>query len=390
MNNLRPLGFFLAGAASVIALDPRVWSWPLRLMPNPLQAEMILPISWATDTLLYAAAIVAVLSITILGATRVLRREAMETQPNPDPHREALATMELLNAQILAVLDAICEQSAKNDSQLMRLDDIRRETDAAVSSIQVKRLVGRLAAVCLEATQDSRMLREKLSLAQSDTEALKIDLSKAKSLAEIDPLTGIANRRSFDAHLAEQVANHHASKLPVCLLLADIDHFKKINDTYGHQVGDMVIKHFAAVIAQSVRSTDFVARFGGEEFSVILPKASVGNALGVAERVRQSLAQTSWAGTLPSGAKRPTASFGIAEILDDETPGQLFERADRMLYSAKRLGRDRIEHDSTVVSERDRNGVHREPTGNALIQSEQPAGCQIAEIKSSLRGAGHA
>lgn len=176
----------------------------------------------------------------------------------------------------------------------------------------------------------------------------------------------------------------------VDLLLADIDHFKKVNDNYGHHIGDMVIKHFATSIAQSVRSTDFVARYGGEEFAVVLPSASIGNAIGVAERVRQSLAQTSWAGILPASANNPTGSFGIAEVLDGETPAQLFERADRMLYSAKRLGRDRIEHDSAALAEHDRKGTSGNSDRSIIAHSEQLFECRSSEVQCVLKSAKNA
>ena len=126
--------------------------------------------------------------------------------------------------------------------------------------------------------------------------------------------------------------------------MADIDHFKRINDKFGHPTGDAVLKQFARILSSSVRPTDMVARYGGEEFVLILKKTPMGNAVQVAERIRGNILVSKWNDpntNVDIGAL--TASFGIAEINDHETAKGIVERADQRLYVAKNNGRNRVE-----------------------------------------------
>ncbi|TXI17722.1 MAG: GGDEF domain-containing protein [Roseateles sp.] len=162
-------------------------------------------------------------------------------------------------------------------------------------------------------------------------------------LATQDGLTGLANRRSLDQRLAEAQAlyQRYASQggRPHALLLIDLDHFKLINDRHGHPVGDEVLRRVAALLRQSVRATDLVARFGGEEFAVLLPGcAGADEALAVAEKMRAAIAAADFA-----VAGRQTASLGVSLASSaDVSPAELLQRADEALYEAKRAGRNRV------------------------------------------------
>lgn len=161
-----------------------------------------------------------------------------------------------------------------------------------------------------------------------------------KDLAMRDSLTGLFNRRIFDDTLAQQAKCQ--DKRPVSLLLIDLDDFKQVNDTFGHPSGDEVLKTFAAILKDSCRGHDLIARFGGEEFAVILSRTRAATAHAVARRIRKRLAEAPFA--FDGRSVRITASIGLATCQDGSGPGtsSLVEKADQALYRAKMSGKDRI------------------------------------------------
>lgn len=177
--------------------------------------------------------------------------------------------------------------------------------------------------------------------------------STRRSLEEqsvTDGLTGLKNRRFFDERLPEEFRRAQRYSDPVSLMMIDLDHFKEVNDRYGHQMGDVVLRDAAAVIKASVRDPDICARYGGEEFAVILPKTHLGGALTVAERVWRGLKDKVYRQEVPAVGQaavaevRVTASLGLAffpskDILSAEL---LVKFADEALYQAKRSGRNNI------------------------------------------------
>lgn len=158
---------------------------------------------------------------------------------------------------------------------------------------------------------------------------------EVERLAKEDSLTGLANRRVFEEVLAREVSRSRRNHQPLSLVVFDVDHFKRVNDTLGHQAGDDVLRQVAAVLAGAARDIDLVARYGGEEFTVVLPDCSLADAVQVAERMRSCLS-----GNLRTGGV--TLSAGVAEIpsnaVDEES---LIAAADEAMYTSKRTGRDR-------------------------------------------------
>jgi diguanylate cyclase (GGDEF)-like protein len=160
-----------------------------------------------------------------------------------------------------------------------------------------------------------------------------------------DSLTGLANRRQFDEDLAANVARAHAYGRPLALIMIDLDHFKRINDTYGHPRGDEVLQDIAGIIASQVRDVDVAYRYGGEELCVLMPEATVDDACGLAERLRARVEDCfPWASRSPV-----TLSAGVATLLPDSDGGALVGAADRALYAAKRNGRNRVERDQAAA-----------------------------------------
>jgi diguanylate cyclase (GGDEF)-like protein len=158
--------------------------------------------------------------------------------------------------------------------------------------------------------------------------------------SETDPLSGLFNRRGFEQRVEPSLATLRKGSVPASLVVCDLDHFKSINDTYGHDTGDQVIAGFAAILKRVAAERMTVARMGGEEFSVFMPGSNAAGARLFAEGVRAAFAATPTPG-LPEW-KRCTASFGVAEWHADESVSDLRRRADAALYAAKRAGRDRV------------------------------------------------
>ena len=166
--------------------------------------------------------------------------------------------------------------------------------------------------------------------------------------ATVDGLTGLANRRHAEEMLARELARSARFGGPVGLILADIDDFKAVNDEYGHPIGDAVLREVAGALLGTVREIDLAARWGGEEFAVVLPGTDVVGAAHAAERIRDALAHRDM--FAPDGARlRVTASFGVASSSPGTTSEKLVKVADEALYRAKRAGKDRVDAGVTPV-----------------------------------------
>lgn len=171
-------------------------------------------------------------------------------------------------------------------------------------------------------------------------------LDTCEEEASTDHLTGLANRRRFERQLEREVSRTLRYNRPFCLLMLDIDNFKEVNDTHGHEAGDEAIRHLALTLQAGTRGIDLAARIGGEEFAVILPETDLEGGIDVAERLRTAIRKTE----IPS-VGNITASFGVAEFpLNAATGRELRSAADAALYEAKHKGRDRVEHTTSEAN----------------------------------------
>ena len=163
-------------------------------------------------------------------------------------------------------------------------------------------------------------------------------------LSNTDGLTGVLNRRAFMERMAWEAARSRRDKTPLSFILTDIDHFKDVNDAYGHQAGDMVLQRFAEMLSASVRPYDFIGRYGGEEFVVCLPGADLSQAESIAERMRASTENTEIILAEGSQSIFITASFGTASFTGAplDTMDLFIKRADDALYRAKHEGKNRV------------------------------------------------
>jgi len=176
---------------------------------------------------------------------------------------------------------------------------------------------------------------------------LRHNVQLSLEMAITDQLTGLHNRRYMSRHLDNLVASAKKTEKPIAFVIMDIDYFKSVNDTHGHDIGDEVLKEFAARIAANVRGIDLACRYGGEEFVVVMPDTDVAFAYSVSERLRQSIETTPFRISRAPNALNLTISIGIAGLEGmDDSADALLHRADQALYSAKKAGRNRVVADA--------------------------------------------
>ena len=172
---------------------------------------------------------------------------------------------------------------------------------------------------------------------------LKVNVEKSVEYAVVDPMTGLYNRRYLNLHLDSLCKKAFESSKPVSIAVVDIDFFKSVNDTYGHDIGDQALVQFSEHIKSNIRNFDMGVRYGGEEFIIVMPETSLSEASLVCERVRDAIARTPFIVSTPKGTLDITCSIGVASLkLDGESSEGLIKRADAALYRAKETGRNRV------------------------------------------------
>ena len=219
--------------------------------------------------------------------------------------------------------------------EITLLDDIKRIKNELVQEVEKMR-----AMVRQKENQDQKTLE----ILSSQVDSLKRELDKARHSASTDGLTGVYNRKALDDHLLALIDRNRVTRQPFSLLMMDLDHFKQLNDTYGHTVGDRMLLAFAEKCRSSVRSDDFLARYGGEEFTLILPGASLRNAVKKAKTICKTIASSRYAAddSPKADVVSVTVSIGVSAYRQGDTVQGIIERADQCLYKAKEKGRNRV------------------------------------------------
>lgn len=238
----------------------------------------------------------------------------------------------LLSEQMLEIRNSVQEASD--------LDQLKLVVDARLDAITDHMERFRIKEQQREQKASDRVdeLTERLSVMEKETVELRNKVVKQRNLAMCDRLTGLPNRAAYDERLDQEYRRWRRFNENLCMVMIDVDHFKNINDNFGHKAGDKVLATIAAVIRDRVRETDFVARYGGEEFVALVTGAKIEDAFKVADKLRASIESC---GFHFRGARVPvTISAGIAEFHDNDTPDDVFERADKAMYEAKNNGRN--------------------------------------------------
>jgi diguanylate cyclase len=237
------------------------------------------------------------------------------------------------------------EQACENTSEFSSaLDECKHQIEVEDSSPQlVDSLLKQLSSSTQKVLQKNQDLLSDLSVARTEIDDLKKQLMDAKRQNVTDMMTNLANRKAFFDHMNAQLELNKQRFTPSCLLMIDIDHFKNINDSFGHLFGDKVIKTVAEVLRRVTKGKDMAARFGGEEFIVHLPETSLEGAKAVAESIRRTIESASIINPLSNKVvSKVTVSLGIAEVGPNAENDEVIARADKALYVAKNSGRNRV------------------------------------------------
>jgi diguanylate cyclase len=261
-----------------------------------------------------------------------------------DTNARMSGVSERMSKRIVAVHDAIdtamTTASAYSASLQIASGDLGGVEQDAES---LRGLAQSLLAETRRMQDANHKLELSLQASRDDIEALQRDLDDVRREALLDPLTKIYNRKAFDEGLARAVERSHETGEHLCLLLVDIDHFKRFNDTWGHQTGDQVLRLVAMTLKSNIKGKDIAARYGGEEFAAVLPDTDLEGAVILADNIRKAIqAKELLKRSTNEKLGRVTASFGVATFRATDTPSTLIERADRCLYAAKHAGRNKV------------------------------------------------
>nr|WP_295892082.1 GGDEF domain-containing protein [uncultured Devosia sp.] len=256
---------------------------------------------------------------------------------------------ERMHARIEAVYEAIDAAMTTANAYSGSLQSASGDLEREISVPAMKELADRLLGETRRMQETNRALEQKLEASRDDIASLQRDLDDVRRESLLDPLTKIANRKSFDEGMDRAIAEASETDAPLCLMIIDIDHFKNFNDTYGHQTGDQVLRLVAMTLKSNIKGKDLAARYGGEEFVAILPSTDMEGAVIVAENIRRAIqAKELLKRSTNEKLGRITASFGVAAYRAGDTPAMLIERADRCLYAAKHAGRNRVISESEL------------------------------------------
>ncbi|MBN2332966.1 MAG: GGDEF domain-containing protein [Deltaproteobacteria bacterium] len=248
------------------------------------------------------------------------------------------ATLQLV-AAVTEVIEGLDQSAAAHDQSLQRNQQNLQGMEKVVDLVSLRHLI---SDEINQVRESNVSLKHKLTEAQQQVQQLQSQLSQITNLATIDELTGLYNRRALFSRLVEEHSRVERYQEIFTLLILDIDDFKDVNDQHGHQVGDAILRKLANFIKGSLRTSDFISRFGGEEFIAILPSTSLEQAHQVAEKMRLLLGKKVFETENGTLKIKITVSMGISQCQAGDTVDNLIKRADDALYRAKKSGKNMI------------------------------------------------
>lgn len=227
------------------------------------------------------------------------------------------------------------------------------ELGAEPSGADSMRVITMLSTETVKMAEHNRVLRERLASTSARVEKLRRMLADEKQAASTDQLTNLPNRRAFDARLKRVLGRLSTEGgISASLLMLDVDHFKRFNDTYGHSTGDLVLRLVGRLLVESIKGRDLAARYGGEEFAILLIGADLDAGAKVARQICTTLANKRFklTSSTEQGQGRVTISIGVAQLRTADLPGSALDRADAALYAAKHAGRNWVMTERETVS----------------------------------------
>lgn len=259
--------------------------------------------------------------------------------------KEEVENAEDIQNALMSVMGDLETHASSTVQDTEAFNDILQDSLTALRDTEqdssLEQIIQRLATNTETISESTRQFQQRIDEAQAEITALKKELEQTRQDATIDPLTGLFNRRVFDKELEQQASRPDAH---VSLTMVDIDHFKKFNDTYGHQMGDKVLQYVGKLVKDECNAPLLPVRFGGEEFAVLLPNRTSEFAAELAEKIRAKIMairiKHKKSGEVISSV---TASFGVASLTAGEAPEALISRADTALYRAKKSGRNNVQ-----------------------------------------------
>ena len=271
-----------------------------------------------------------------IGRTYTLAHEPRRLKKDRERTLKALsgllASTDQLNTDVDTHNSALV--TAKRD-----LEDVEStEKTGRLSHVQTE-LLSHISRV----VKANRQLENDLTQSRFQLETQAQELDRSRKEARTDPLCKIGNRKAFNEHLNYRASRYSSRGDDYGLMIIDVDHFKRINDTFGHAAGDQVLVSIGSALKQCVRPEDFVARLGGDEFAIILDGLNETNAQQVGDRIRSTIELFDFqVGDEQGSTTVVTLSMGLATAMEGDTKAVLFERADQALYKSKELGRNRL------------------------------------------------
>lgn len=292
--------------------------------------------------------------------TRLDRKERLTTREVEELHRSYCSerTIETrvdtignqINQELSEILGFISTASKSTGDFGNTLKSFTDQIGNLRTPSDIKEAVTMLAAATWDMFEATKAAEEKLANSRQQIAELSADLEAVRSESLTDQLTGIANRKCFDRTMAQVYDAAGREGHSLTLLLIDIDHFKKFNDTHGHQTGDQVLRLVAQTLKGHVKGVDLAARYGGEEFAVILPRTHIGDAVVVADHLRHAVQNKELVKrSTNTSLGRITVSIGVATYRLGDTIDSLIERADKCLYAAKASGRNCVKSETSVA-----------------------------------------
>lgn len=259
--------------------------------------------------------------------------------------RERLAQQDRQTAlkTLMDVLNSVQELTVDVDSRNSEMREVRQHVGDMQVSGELEDIRQVLLSQVISVLESNQKLEEDLTFARCRMEQQAEELDRTRHEANTDALSGVSNRKAFDDRLRLLLGYHRRDGEPFVLILADLDHFKWINDTYGHAAGDTVIKQLGALLQRVVRDGDTVFRYGGDEFAMLLPRCNMDAGVKVAQRICAETTRINFGTAIGSEQTAITISLGLTESRSADTPQTIFQRADDALYASKKGGRNQVQ-----------------------------------------------
>lgn len=268
-------------------------------------------------------------------------------------HGQQIAVDEIRD-NVRKIINELLAQASIEESGLGKyaksLESFSEKVSDTVDSNVINLLVTELLSETRQREEATHNLQVTLDTMAQEMTQLREEVERLNDEASTDALTRVKNRRAFNIALEKSISTSKINSVELSLIILDIDHFKQFNDQFGHITGDKVLRFVATMLQKNVKGNDTVARFGGEEFAIILPETSYDNALSVAENIRTRIAgQMLTDSTANTKLGCVNASFGVAAYRYGESPEEFIHRADESLYLAKNRGRNRVVGEQEVA-----------------------------------------